>query len=367
MIDDYMLGKDNKPKPTQLSEIKQTQHLNKSWTKTVGTNNKNNGLLKLSPQIHNAIIYTADNSGLIVATDTKSSKTHWQKNIGKSIVSGPYIASNYLAVSTSDAHIVLLNAKTGEMLWSNPVSNEILSTPVVANGTLLAKTIDGNLYAFSVKSGKRLWLYEHGSPSLILKSASSPVVDNNYAIVGFPDGKLDGINIDDGMLLWQRSVAYANGSSDVDRLIDIDATPIVSKDVVYTATYQGYITALSLKTGNFLWRHKLSTYKDIALNRNKLFATDDSDVVMAFNRSNGSVAWRQTALKARNVSAPEVSGKFVLVGDMEGVLHLLSSNNGKFLSRASLGGSIASKPLIDGKDIYVLTTNGQLVKLSMSA
>jgi outer membrane protein assembly factor BamB len=367
MIDDYMLGKDNTPKPKQLSEIKQTIQLKKEWTKKVGVNSNANQFFKISPKLHGNSIYTADKSGLIMATDKKSAKTLWQKNIAKNIVSGPYIASNYLAVSTSDAHIALLDAKTGKLLWLKPVSNEILSSPIIANNKLLAKTIDGNLYAFSVKDGKKLWVYEHGSPNLILKSASSPVVDKNYAIVGFADGKLDGVSLDTGMLAWQRSIAYPNGSSDIDSLVDIDATPIVSGSIVYTAAYQGYITALSLESGQFLWRHKLSTYKDLAYNRNKLFATDSQDVVMAFNRSNGSVAWRQTGLKARNVSAPAVRGNYVLIGDIEGVIHILSSKNGKFISRAAINGSVINKPILDGNDVFILTTNGNLVKLTLSA
>jgi outer membrane protein assembly factor BamB len=365
-IDNYMLGKDNTPPPTPLTEINPKLVVNKDWSKKVGSSTASR-YVQLSPVIYANNVYTANNNGTVVATNTGNSETLWQQKLPQKIVSGPYVSGNYLTVATGNAQIYVLDKKNGKLLWHKPVSNEVLSSPVISNGTLLAKTIDGNLFAFDVQNGQKKWVYEHGSPSLILKASSSPVPLKDSVILGNTDGKLDGVNLANGQLMWQRSIAYSQGASEVERLVDIDATPIVIGGVVYTASYQGYLTALSLETGNFLWKSKLSTYKDLAVSKNELFTTDSHDIISAFNRANGRVLWRQEGLKDRHVSAPVVVGnKAVVVADGQGVVHLLSPANGKFISRVMLSEPVLGKPAVKGNDIFITTANGALVKLSMS-
>ncbi len=110
-----------------------------------------------------------------------------------------------------------------------------------------------------------LWVSEHGSPSLILKASSSPVAMDHLVLVGFSDGKLDAVNTESGHQVWQKSIAYANGSSDVERLVDIDADPIVSGDMVYLASYQGYVGALSITNSEFSWTKPASVYKNMVI------------------------------------------------------------------------------------------------------
>ena len=79
--------------------------------------------------------------------------------------------------------------------------------------------------------------------------------------------------------------------------VDIDADPIVRGDVAYLASYQGYVGALSLKDGQFIWRKPASVYKNMAIDGNALYLTDSDDTIWSINRQNGQVNWKQVALK----------------------------------------------------------------------
>ncbi|MFZ4077252.1 MAG: PQQ-binding-like beta-propeller repeat protein, partial [Legionellaceae bacterium] len=175
-------------------------------------------------------------------------------------------------------------------------------------------------------------------------------------LVGFSDGKLDAIELQTGRVVWQRSIAYANGSSDVERLVDIDADPIVRGDLVYLASYQGEVGALSMTSGQFLWHKPASTYKNMAMDGNTLYMTDSEDVIWAYDASNGQVRWKQEALKARGVTEPVVMGHTLLVGDKTGYLHVLDANHGTLLSRFQQNAPILVAPLVVGHRVYVLTT-----------
>jgi len=364
-IDDYMLGKDNTPKPKDLQEIQPKVKISQNWTAPIGKASKSNEYLKLKPVIRNGIIYTADASGLVQAVNKGNGKPIWSTPLKHEFVSGPSVAEGYIAVTTNNSSLILLNQANGNKLWQTKVSGEILSPPTISQQKVIAKTIDGKVYAFNVTNGKQLWMTEHGSPGLVLKASSSPIILGNLVLIGFSDGKLDALDLETGRVIWTRSIAYATGSSDVERLVDIDADPIVEDNIAYLASYQGYIGALSLSDGQFLWRKPGSVYKNMVLSANTLYLTDSHDVIWSLDKKTGKVNWKQTTLKARGLTEPTLVGKDLVVGDKTGYLHFVESQTGELIARIKLPGGVSISPTVAGKKLYVLTDNGLLNQLSV--
>lgn len=365
-IDDYMLGKDNTPKPSALPALTKNIKLIEHWSVSVSKPNNASTFLKLKPAISGHIIYTANANGMLQAINKKSGHLLWSKQLSEGVVSGPTIGDGFMAVGTNRSSVILLRESDGSELNQFKVSGDALSKPVIVNHKVIVKTIDGNLYAFDLKTGAKLWASEHGSPSLILKASSSPVIMDKLVLVGFSDGKLDAIDIQTGRIDWQRSIAYATGFSDVERLVDIDADPIVQGDIVYLASYQGYVGALSLSKGEFIWRKPASVYKNMAIDANTLYLTDSNDVLWAFDKQNGHVKWKQLSLKARGLTEPVLLGHYLIVGDRTGLVHVLATQNGELVSRTQLSGPIDIAPAVVLQDIYIMTANGKLNRLSVS-
>lgn len=364
-VDDFMLGKDNSPTPKNLEPITAKVKMKEKWSVPISSSHSTSGNLKLKPEIVGKVIYTADSSGLVQAVDRSSGKLIWSKKIVNAVVSGPSVGGGVIALGTDASNIVLLNQSDGAQLWQAKVSSEVLAKPVIAGNKVIAKTIDGNLYAFNVSNGEKLWLSDHGAPSLILKASSSPVVVNNLALAGYSDGKMDAIDLDSGRLIWQRNIAYASGASDVERLVDIDADPIVRGDMAYLATYQGYIGALSLSNGQFVWRKPASVYKNMVVDSDTIYLTDSEDTIWSINRQSGQVNWKQVALKARGLTEPVLMGDRLIVGDKTGFLHVIATQDGELMARTQLGGAVAIAPTVVGNNIYVMSTNGKLSRYSV--
>jgi outer membrane protein assembly factor BamB len=365
-IDDYMLGKDNTPQPKELKQIESKLKISQNWSAPVGKSNKNLGYLKLSPVLHDGVIYTADASGLVQALNKSNGSVKWSTQLKQGLVSGPAVAEGVLAVGTNNSSLLLLNLADGKKLWKTSLSGELLSPPAISHHKIVAKTIDGKVYAFDLNNGKQLWMIDHGSPSLVLKASSSPIIVGNQVLIGFSDGKLEAMELQTGRLVWQRSIAYASGASDVERLVDIDADPIVKNNTAYLASYQGYIGALSLDNGEFVWRKPGSVYKNILLNSNTLYLTDSNDVLWAIDARTGHVNWKQTALKARSLTEPALIGNDLVVGDKTGYLHFIDAQTGDLIARSQLSGGISTPPIVTGRKLYVLTNNGLLNQLAVS-
>lgn len=365
-VDDYLLGKDNTPQPKSLTPIESKLKVSQNWSSPVGKAHKNNQYLKLQPVISGGLVYTADASGLIQAVSKNQGTIKWSTQLKQGIVSGPSVADGYIAVGTNTSSLVVLNQADGKRLWQAKLSGEVLSPPVLSHHKLIAKTIDGKVFAFDSSTGKQLWAVEHGSPGLVLKASSSPVVVGDLVLIGFSDGKLEALDVTTGRSAWQRSIAYAVGSSDVERLVDIDSDPIVKNNVAYLASYQGYIGALSLSDGQFVWRKPGSVYKNMLLAANTLYITDSNDILWSIDSRTGHVNWKQNALKARGLTEPALVGNDLVLGDKTGYLHFISTQTGELLARHQLPASVISAPNVSGRNLFVLTDNGMLNQLSVS-
>lgn len=365
-VNDYMLGKDNTPVPTALQPLKATSHWVQHWSVPAGKGYKSRSYLKLQPVVVGSIVYTADPSGMVQAANKITGKQEWARQLKHPLLSGPTVKAGYIAIGTNAASVVLLNQVDGKTRWTVRVSGDVLAKPIITKDKVIVKTVDGNVYALSLSTGEKLWASLHGAPSLILNASSSPVIAGELVVVGFSDGKLDALDLATGRVMWQRSIAYASGSSDVERLVDIDADPIVRGDLVYLASYQGYIGALSLTTGEFVWRKPASVYKNITVSANTLYVTDSDDVVWAIDAHQGHVRWKQEALKARGLTEPVLMGNQLIVGDKLGFLHGLSTENGAFVSRTQLSAAIDISPVVSDHSVYVLLANGTLNRISTS-
>ncbi len=364
-IDDYMLGKDNTLQPTPLKTITPKMSLVEKWSVFTGSPGKTNDELKMSPVIEGSVIYTASVDGVVQATDKDKGTLLWSKKLPQHLMSGPAVSHGYIAVTTDSSSVIVLNQANGNTLWKANLSGDSLAKPVIAGQHLFIKTIDGNLYSFDLKKGEQLWVVDHGSPHLILKASSAPVLFDKLVLVGFSDGKLDAVDRKNGRLVWQRNIAYATGGSDVERLVDIDADPIVRGDQVYLASYQGYIGALSLQNGEFIWQQPASIYKNIAMSGDTIYYVDSESTVWARSRNNGRVKWKQEALKARGLTEPVLMNNRLLLGDKSGYLHGLDVGTGELVSRTYVNAPLLSAPVVSGSSIYVLAANGKLSRFSV--
>lgn len=365
-VDDYLLGQDNTPQPKTLAQIESKIRVAQRWSIPVGTSYRNTEYSKLQPTIKNAIIYTADPNGLIHAVNKHNGSILWSTQLKQGVVSGPTVHNGFVVVSTNASSIVALNQNDGKELWQANVSSQVLASPAVSHHIVVAKTIDGRVFAFDASSGKALWNVEHGSPNLILKASSAPIVKGDLVLIGFADGRLDAFELKTGRLMWQRSIAYSSGASDVDRLVDIDADPIIKHDIVYLASYQGYIGALSLANGEFIWKKPASVYKDMLLKNQTLFITDSHDVLWSVDSRSGTVNWKLTSLKARGLTGPVLVNHYLVVADKTGYVHFIDTHTGDLLGRYPLSSGVSTAPYAQGNILYVLTDNGMLNKLFMS-
>lgn len=354
------LGEDNTPMPAPLTAYPFQFQPVLLWSVATGRG-MSEDYLRLSPVIQEDQIFVASKAGLITTLELAHGHKLWQQNIKQIITSGPAVGKGKVIVVTKQPQAIALAADTGDVLWRAQLPNQVLAPPAIGQGQIIFKTVDGQVLALELQTGELLWSYEHGSPLLILRPSSAPQIIGNKVVIGFSDGKLAALNLRNGSLLWERNIAFPQGVTAADQLIDIAADPLLSCDVVYVVTYKGQLAAVSLRSGQILWQRNFSSYSGLTIG-NSLYITDTEGRVWAFDRATGELLWQQHLLKHRGLTAPAIFGNSLIIGDREGYIHWLAQSDGHPIARDLVhdNASIIANPIVDYPIVCILTREGGL-------
>lgn len=359
-LTNWFAGKDNAEPPTPLTEVAAKIDVQQIWSRSVGSGGEQKRL-GLRPAVAGDLAFAAGRKGDVVAVNLRTGEQTWRTETKAAISAGPGYGDGLVLVGTTDAHVLALRADNGELAWNAQVSSEVLSPPQSEAGVTVVHTIDGRIAGLSAADGKRLWVYDRNAPVLTLRGTSTPALEQGVAVAGFDGGQVAALALRDGRPLWERSIAIPSGRSELERLVDIDADPVIADGVVYVTTYQGRIAALSLNAGQLLWAREMSSYAGLDVGPNQLFVTDDTGQVWALDRRTGATFWKQDKLRYRRVTRPAVIGDYVVVGDFEGYLHWLSQDDGHLVARTRTDDSgISAPPLTVAGELLVLANNGEL-------
>lgn len=354
----------SEPKLGELPPIQHHKGIAKvAWS--TGTLAKQERFTKLIPYANNQMLYAADNHGKVVALNSKTGKKLWSTSTKKKFTAGPALVDNLLLLTTADALVVALDANNGKQVWESKVNSEVLAPPSGKDGIVLVHANDGSVSALDAKSGTKLWAVDQATPSLTLHFSSAPVVVGNRVLVGFSTGKLLALNLQTGAIEWERTISLPQGRSELQRMVDITADPLVSDDTVYAITYQGKMAAVNISTGNLLWDRDVSSYQNIAQTKDHLFVTDNAHNLWAINKQTGATHWKQSSLAERYITGPSIVSGLVAVADRGGYVHFLSAQNGHVVNRMHISGKIYQGPISVNNELIVNAYSGKVAAITV--
>lgn len=306
-------------------------------------------------------LYWTDTGNILHAVDARSGHPVWRYRSEIPLISGVGGNETLLLIGSREGDVVALDAAQGTRRWQTRLSSEVLSPPQLGNGVVVAYAVDGKIFALDADTGKIRWQFDTQVPLLTLRGLATPRIVDDRVLVGLANGRLLALQLADGKNIWSAEIAPARGRSELERMVDVDTTPLVLGDTVYCVAFQGQITAVSVATGRVMWARDLSSAEDMTYDDTALYITDPDGVLTAVTRQSGEVLWRQDALQYRRVTGPARLGEYLVVGDVEGYLHWIERSTGSLVHRKRLDNTaISSDPIVVDDHVFVLTHGGVL-------
>lgn len=339
------------PKPAELVAFQASADLRMIWQARVGAS----GGFAFQPAVVGEDVYVAAHDGSVARI--QGGRTVWRTGVGQRLSAGVGSDGQLVAVVTTGGEVVAIEAATGAERWRSPVGAEVLAPPAVTDPAVVVRASDGRLIGLDAADGKRRWVYHRPVPTLTLRKAAGMTVEDRVAVVGFAGGKLVAINVDNGGPLWELTVATPRGVTELERITDIAGTPILWRNEVCAVAYQGRAGCFDLSNGSVLWSRDFSSSVGMDRDTRFIFITDASDAVHGLDAFSGAQVWKLDSMARRNVSRPLVVGDFVAVGDVEGYVHLIDRESGRFAARTRADSSaIVADPLSLGGQRFLIQT-----------
>ncbi|MBT4838030.1 MAG: outer membrane protein assembly factor BamB [Methylococcales bacterium] len=348
-----------------LAKIEKPLSVNMLWSRYDSNGfGDNNNLMK--PVVTGQEVFTVDQDGRVRVYHKSNGDYLWSLFLNQSVANGLAKSGNYLIIGTVTGNVVAVDVKRHIIIWEHKVSSEIVETPIINKNLVIVRSGDGKVVALDLLSGKQSWVYAQRMPVLSLKGAGAPVIEDDKIIVGFANGKVVALRLRDGFMLWDVTVSVPKGSSELERIVDLDADLILQDGIVYAMSYQGNITAVETETGTVLWSKEHSSYAGATIQGDVIYLTDDESHVWALDISNGASIWKQSVLSDRLLTKPIVINDYLVAGDGYGYLHWFSKDDGRIIGRYFVDAGGVSVPVVEDNDLYILSNTGQVKALTLN-
>lgn len=382
-----LFSKKTGQEPMDLERFKETAKLKEVWSNDVGAG-QGIGLTKLTPSIDGDKIFTIDHEGILTAVNLKKGNEIWSKHVTKTwsglagkavhlfkdpdandgITGGVSSGSGLLFIGNYAGEVIALSQIDGKEVWRKQVKGEIASVPQTNGQVVAVQTMNGKLFVLDAKTGADMWFFENPPPVLTLRGTAAPVVTDSAIFAGFANGRLMAFNPSNGLILWEQRMAMPKGRSELDRMVDIHASPLLKDGILYVGTYQGRIAAVARGTGGSVWGQDGSTSVNLAASDDKLFVSSSDGKVVAYSLTSGEAVWHNEKLLRRSLSGPQVFGEYVAVIDFKGYMHVLNQSNGELAARDRVDRKGVRAPMLtDGQTLYVYGNGGDLMAFTATA
>ena len=347
-------------KPPELPALAATNVVSMTWSANVG---KSGGYLFV-PGFGGKLVYAASHGGDVLALSEEGGRMVTRIDTKAKLAGGVGVGDNLVVVASIKGDVLAFDA-AGRSLWKTSVAGDVLAAPVVVDAKVIVRTADGRIFALNRIDGKRQWVFQRATPALTLRTNAGVVSNRGTLYAGYPGGKVVAIEVEAGKPIWEATISLARGATELERVADVAGAPVLDDTRICAAVYQGRTGCVESLSGNVLWSREISSPDGVAVDAKNVYVADTSGNVFALDKTNGATLWKLEKLVRRDPGTPILVKGKIVVGDKDGLIHVMSPENGDLIGRLPTDGSRVVSLLGHGDGAIAQTDKGGVFAINV--
>ena len=351
-------GGASKPKPAELGVNVSALGVRQVWLAQLGSQTA----AQLAPHVSGTTITLASMDGVVAAIDARTGGDVWRLNLREPLAAGVGSDGRWTAVVSQGNELIVLEA--GIEQWRQHLAAQVYTSPLVAGNRVFVLAADRSVMAFDASNGYRLWSQSRLGESLVLRQPGVLLAVGDSLLAGI-SGRLASFNPDNGAGRWEVPLASPRGTNDVERLVELIGPVSRVAESVCARAFQAVVGCVDTARAVVKWTQASSGTVGLDGDEDALYGAQSNGSVSAWRRSDGTLIWSSELLQHRNLTAPLLLGRSVVVGDESGLVHFLSREDGAPLTRIATDGSgVAVAPVVAADTLIVITRKGNVYGFS---
>lgn len=289
----------------------------------------------------------------------------WTFTTNGRVIAAPVIQNDTLFIGSLDGYFYAIDATTGNEIWKYNTANEIRTTAVIYNNEIICFESGNTMFGLDL-NGNLLWSQVIYNGALINEHdqwdvfRSSPTLNDSIAYIGSEEGKVVGVNIISGEIVYTAQTPQANAT--------IETTPAIYNNKIFIGDWLGVFSVFNLETSELVWQYDTkndNTYSWVnaivsqpLIYRDTLYFGGRNSNLYALNPETGEKIWMYHQPGDMWLfGGPVVSEDVLYVGSSyQQVLYAFNPNKSELFWETKVYGLNYGNPVVH--DDYVIVGTG---------
>ncbi|KZY46828.1 quinoprotein [Roseovarius sp. HI0049] len=348
------------------------------WSVDIGAGDGKRNRINADPVVAGGRVFTLDSEARVSAVST-SGQLLWTRDLTPPNDSGTDASGGGLAygagkvyVSSGFGLLTALDAATGAEVWQQDLRTTGTGSPTVYDGLVYLVSGDEVGWALDANNGRIKWQMTGTQDRNNVLGAPAPAVSSKYAIFAFGSGQVQGAFRKGGLRRWDAQVAGRRLGFGTGSVTDITTDPVIEGNTVYVGSHAGRTVALDIGNGERIWTAPDGPLNPVWPAGDSIFMVSDRNELLRLSARDGSRLWarklpfftnskpkRQNEIYAHH--GPIIAGGRLIIASNDGLMRFFNPQNGQSLGSVELPGGATTEPVVAGRTLYVVSTNGQLL------
>lgn len=232
-----------------------------------------------APTLDGGLLFIGDENGVMRAFQATDGREIWSIQDKGAHQAQVIVHNQHIIYGTIEGRLYARHRLSGKLKYEVALGAAVEAAPVMAKGRVFVHTRNHQIFCLDAETGKILWAYKRSVPFLTtLQGVSTPLVQGNRVFVGFADGSLVALSMEEGILAWESKVV--NGQ----KFIDADTGPVLFNGKLFIGSQANQLASVNPATGFIERRFPYTmTARPIVHGEVMIFGTADGEII-AFNK-----------------------------------------------------------------------------------
>lgn len=326
----------------------------------------------LKPAFLNEGIIFFDNKGSVLRFNDEQ-KIIWKNNFYSKSEKKLKPKLNF-AINNEDLIVVdniakyfSINLNSGELNWIKNNSYPFNSDIKIFEDKFFAIDYKNTLRCFKIMDGSECWNLQTEDSFTISNSKFSLIILDGKVIFNNSIGDITAVDIETGLIAWQLPT---QSSSIINETYNFKISKLVSDgDAIFFSNNKNEFYSIDVKTGTTNWINKINSNLTPILTKDLIFTVSNEGFLFTIQKNTGNIIrinylYKDYKEKKRKELKPigfVIGNTNIYISNNDGKLIVVDLSNGKVNFIEKIGGDTISEPFIVNQNLYLIKS-GSIVR-----